>query len=192
MPSTIETPRLRLRPFRPEDLPTFAAYRSDAETARYQSWQAPYTLAQAERFLESMAGIEPGTPGEWFQFALERKSDGAMIGDCAFCILADDTDEDTLQAEIGYTLAPAARGRGYATEAVRGLLDHLFAAYGLHRVRANCDPENRASARVLERVGMRCEGHFIESLWFKGDWADELWYAILRREWQQQCDMIDA
>jgi RimJ/RimL family protein N-acetyltransferase len=55
----------------------------------------------------------------------------------------------------------------------------------LRRVRANCDPANTASVKLLQCVGMRCEGHFVKSLWFKGAWTDELWFAILRDEWQQ-------
>jgi RimJ/RimL family protein N-acetyltransferase len=64
------------------------------------------------------------------------------------------------------------------------LLDYLFTEFNLHRVRGNCDPQNTDSARLMNRVGMRREGLFIESIWFKGRWGDELWYAILRREWE--------
>jgi RimJ/RimL family protein N-acetyltransferase len=72
------------------------------------------------------------------------------------------------------------------TEAARRLLDYLFETFGLHRVSAICDVENTASARVLERLGMRREGHFVESVWFKGRWGSEYGYALLRREWEQQ------
>ncbi len=121
-----------------------------------------------------------GIPGEWCQLALELKAGGEMIGDVAFCILK----EDNLQAEIGFTLSRRYQGQGYATEALRRLLAYLFDELQLHRVRANCDPENTASTRLLERVGMRQEGHMLHSLWLKGRWADEYWYAILREEWQ--------
>jgi RimJ/RimL family protein N-acetyltransferase len=171
--------RLALRPFEPRDAVPFARYRSDVDVARYQSWEAPYSLAQAEAFVAALQHSEPGMPGEWYQLALEVKETGEMIGDVGFVLLA----EDPRQAEIGFTLAREAQGQGYATEAARRLLDYLFREMRLHRVRANCDPENGPSARVLQRAGMRHEGSFVESLWFKGRWTGEAWYAILAREW---------
>ena len=174
------TSRLILRPFEPRDAAAFAQYRSDPEVARYQSWNTPYSLEQARRFIEALAVTQPGTPGEWFQVAIQRKDDGALLGDCAFTILA----ENLRQAEIGFTLARAYQGQGYGTEAVRRLLDYLLGELGLHRVRANCDPQNTSSARLLQRLGFRHEGRWVESLWFKGRWASEDWYALLRREWE--------
>ena len=76
------------------------------------------------------------------------------------------------------------QGKGYATEGVLCLLDYLFGELKLHRVQANCDPENLASAHLMKRVGMRLEGQLLESFWFKGRWADEDWYAILQKEWE--------
>jgi len=80
----LETPRLILRPFQESDLEAFAAYRSDPQVARFQSWQAPYTLEQAAAFIRDMQTIQPGTPGEWYQLALERNSTPGLIGDCPF------------------------------------------------------------------------------------------------------------
>lgn len=179
MPLTLETARLILRPFRETDILTFSEYRSDPEVARYQGWEAPYEPAQAAHFILSMQQVQPGTPGQWYQLALQIKPDGPMIGDCGFCVLGD----SPRQAEIGYTLARPYQGQGYATEAVTRVLDYLFRGLSLHRVRANCDASNLASARLLERVGMRREAHTIESTWFKGKWGSDFWYAILRREW---------
>jgi RimJ/RimL family protein N-acetyltransferase len=175
----LESPRLILRPFMERDCEPFSRYRSDPEAARYQGWETPYSLEQARDFLEEMNAAAPGTPGQWYAFALERKDGGEMIGDCAWKLLA----EDARQAEIGYTLARPWQGQGYASEAVTCLIDFLFDQFGLQRVRANIDPRNLPSARLLERVGMRFEGRFVDSLWFKGGWVSEDWYAILRREW---------
>ncbi len=176
----LETPRLILRPFEDRDAVPFAAYRSDPEVARYQGWEAPYSLEQAEQFVGEMKTRAPGVPGVWFQLAIERKEDGALIGDCVFKRL----EYELRVAEIGYTLARAYQHRGYGSEAIRALLDYIFGAFGLHRVLANCDPQNAASIRLLEKLGFRHEGCFIESLWLKGEWVDEDWYAILDREWQ--------
>jgi RimJ/RimL family protein N-acetyltransferase len=177
----LETPRLVLRTFEERDIVPFMRYRSDPEVARYQGWEAPYSYGQASQFVADMVAREPGVPGQWIQIALELKSSGEMIGDCAFYVLA----EDSRQAEIGFTLARSHQGQGYGTEAITCLLDYLFGELNLHRVRANCDPENIASGRLLARVGMRHEGRFVDSLWFKGRWAGEDWYAMLRREWEQ-------
>lgn len=176
----LETERLILRSFRPEDLDAFLAYRNDPLVALHQSWEIPYSREQGLAFLAEMASIQPGDPGQWYQIAIELKRTGALIGDCVFCRL----NEDVRQAEIGYSLAREHQGRGYASEAICRLLDYLFGELALHRVRAICDVENTASARLLERVGMRREGHFVESFWIKGRWSSEYWYAILRREWQ--------
>jgi len=119
-----------------------------------------------------------GGPGKWYQVALELKTTREMIGDCAFKRLS----EDHSQAEIAFTLARPFQGQGYAMEAVRRLMGYLFNDLKLYRIRANCDPDNKASSQLLQRVGMRYEGCFVESLWFKGYWASEDWYAILSRE----------
>jgi RimJ/RimL family protein N-acetyltransferase len=171
--------RIALRRFRPADLAAFVAYRSAPDVARFQSWDAPYPAAAAERLIGAMLTKHPDTAGEWFQFAVALAGTGELIGDCAAR-----TDGDDLRlAEIGYTIAPEHQSRGYATEAVRTLLGYLFGQRGKHRVSASCDPRNIASARVLERVGMRREGHLRESTWAKGEWTDDLIYALLGREW---------
>jgi len=171
--------RVALRRFTPADLGTFVAYRSDPDVARYQSWDAPYPLAEGERMISDLRDLHPDTAGQWFQFAMILRSTNELIGDCASGTDAD----DPRQAEIGFTLRPQFQGRGYATEGARALLGYLFGARGKHRVTAGCDPRNAASARVLERLGMRREGRLRESMWAKGEWADEFRYAILDVEW---------
>jgi RimJ/RimL family protein N-acetyltransferase len=174
-----ETTRLILRTFEEKDSEPFSRYRSDPLVAKYQGWETPFTIERATQFIDEMKTKSPGEPGEWYQIALEIKAIGRMIGDCAFKLLA----EDHAQAEIGFTLDRLFQRQGYATEAVMGLLRYIFEDLGLHRVRANCDPDNLASIRLLERVGMRHEGCFIQSLWLKGNWVSEDWYAILESEW---------
>ena len=176
----LETSRLILRPFDEQDVEAFSRYRSDPEVARYQGWEAPFSLEKAARFVAEMQVEQPGRPGGWYQLAIALKSSSLLIGDCAFTVLL----EDSRQAEIGFTLAREHQGQGYAREAVEKLLEYLFTVLRLHRVRANCDPDNTSSGRLLQRVGMRHEGRFIESLWFKGAWVGEDWYAILDREWR--------
>lgn len=173
-----ETERLVARAFTPADVDAFAAYRGDPEVARYQSWEN-FTLDDARAFVASLQGGRPGRPGDWFQIALESRTDGVLVGDLAFHI---DEDEPR-QAEIGFTLAPEQQGRGYGTEAVAALLDWAFPGFGLHRVVAVADVLNSASSALLERLGFRREAHLVENVFFKGAWGSEYQYAVLEREW---------
>lgn len=175
----LETSRLRLRRFRDADLPPFMAYRNDPDIARYQGWDS-ISHADAQAFIETQRAIHAGAPGVGMQIAIESKATGLLIGDCYFCIAADDPQ----QAELGYTLAAEAQGRGLATEAIAAWLTYAFPAYHLHRVTALLDVENHRSAALLERLGFRREGHFLQSGWFKGKWCDEYLYAVLREEWE--------
>jgi RimJ/RimL family protein N-acetyltransferase len=177
--TALTSERLVLRRFRRADLAAFVAYRSDPEIARYQSWEAPYRPGQARRFLAELEATHPDTPGEWFQFAVALRANDRLIGDCAAHVRAD----DPRQAEIGFTLAAEHQGQGYATEAVRRLLDYLLVERDKHRVSATCDDRNLRSIAVLERAGMRREGRLLESTWAKGEWTSDLLYAVLRRDW---------
>lgn len=174
----ISTERLVLRRFRPADAETLAAYRSAPEVARYQSWEAPYPVEKARYAVESMVAADPEQPG-WFQWAIELTAERAHIGDVGVNL-----HDNLMQAEIGYTLAPERQGHGYATEAVRAVLDHLFRVRGLHRVSAECDARNIASARLLDRVGFTREGLLRQQTWIKGEWTDDLRYGLLAEEWR--------
>lgn len=178
----METERLILRTFEMRDVPVFAAYRSDPEVARYQGWEAPFSEQQAEKFVRAMRRVKPGAPGRWLQLAIEVKQSGLLAGDCAFQVQKN----DPRQATVGLTLARVFQGLGYGHEAMSRLLDYLFFELKLHRVHADCDVLNPAAYRSLEKLGLRREAHFVESLWFKGGWASEYWYAILDREWAER------
>lgn len=175
----IVTPRLRLRPFRADDLPAFVAYRSVADVARYQSWDPTYSMADAERLLASQEGVAFGQPGVWMQLAATERDGRALLGDCAVRVLAD----DPATAEVGVTFAPEHQGRGLASEALAAVTARLFEDHGLHRVYAEADDRNVAVHRLLERIGFRCEARLVEADWFKGEWATLRVYGLLRREW---------
>jgi RimJ/RimL family protein N-acetyltransferase len=144
--------------------------------ARYQSWAAPYPLDQARAAVAAFAAGDPLAPG-WFQWAIERTADRAHIGD-----LAVNRHENRMQAELGFTLAVSFQGQGYATEAVRGIVGHLFRVEGLHKVSAECDARNTASARVLERAGFTREGRRRSHTWIKNEWTDDLLYGVLAED----------
>jgi RimJ/RimL family protein N-acetyltransferase len=177
--TALTTQRLVVRRFRPQDLATFIAYRSDPQVACYQSWEAPYPPSQARQLLRELQATHPDTPGEWSQFAVALRRTDRLTGDCAALVRAD----DPRQAEIGFTLAAEHQGHGHATEAVHRLLHYLLIERDKHRVSATCDDRNTRSAAVPERVGMRGEGHLLESTWSNGESTSDLLYAVLRREW---------
>lgn len=177
----LTTDRLRVRRFDLADLDAFVTIRNDPEVARYQSWHALDHTA-ARTFIHEMSRAEPALPGEWFQFAIALRTTNELIGDCAVLVKAD----DPRQAEIGFTLARHAQGKGLATEAITALLNYLFQERQLHRVVAICDVRNSGSFRLLERLGMRREGYTVQGYWNKGSWTDEYQYAILRDEWLQR------
>lgn len=81
--------------------------------------------------------------------------------------------------EIGYVFSNESSGKGYATEAVKALVEKLFTEYNVHRIQANIDARNVASQKLCERIGMRKEAHFIQDFWTKGEWTDSIIYGML-------------
>ncbi len=175
----VETERLVLGSFERGDIDTLQAYRDDPEVARYQSWDG-MTRAEANELIARQAGREPGTAGEWYQFAVRLKPDGRLVGDFGLFIDA----HDARLGELGFTFDRAYQRRGLATEATQALLRFAFATLGLHRVKAGVDCRNVPAIRLLERLGFRREGHFLQHAWYKGEWCDEYLYALLRSEWE--------
>ena len=175
--TSLETERLRIRRLRETDLVALVAYRSLPEVAWMQLWEG-YDAEEGRRLIRGCSVTEPFAAGDSFQFGVTLKDTGELIGD--LYLKLDGAGE---QAEVGYTFAPQFQGQGLATEAVKGFINHAFTKRGLHRIYGVTDPRNTASVKLLRRLGMRQEAHFKESLWFKGEWADDVVFAILAREW---------
>jgi len=174
----ILTERLSIRPLQVGDAEAIFRYRSDPLISRYQNWE-PGSVGAVRVFIADLAGIGIDTPGRWYQLGLFVRTSGEMAGDCGVCV----QEQDPRQVEIGITLAGEFQRRGLATEALRSVLGYLFIELEKHRVYGSVDPRNAPSLALLERVGMRREAHFVESLWFKGIWADDVIFAMLRREY---------
>lgn len=172
----VHTSRLRLRVMRSTDAAVLAAYRDDPDVARYQDWELPFGPAEATALLESQDSIDDLAPGRWLQIALEV-SDGTVVGD-----LAVGLDTTGSVATLGYSLAVAHQGRGYATEATSAVVDAIFAGTGVHRIVATLDPANHASMRVIEPLGFRHEGLARRAAPVRGTWADDLRFALLRED----------
>ena len=175
----ILTSRLRLRPFRPEDEPAVHAFTSDPEVTRYTSWE-PHTPTETSVRLQMW--IYQEWPGPSIQLAIESRDERTVIGWTGF--LSIDSARQT--GIFGYLLHRNYWGKGYATEAARGLIDWGFTQLNLHRVVAECAVENVPSTRILEKLGMRREAHFRKNIIKAGRWQDTYLYAQLREEWRKQ------
>jgi RimJ/RimL family protein N-acetyltransferase len=174
------TERLVLRHFTAADLDAFMAMHSDPEVVRY----VPYPPLSREeaverlRFIVTMTAIDDEAQN--LRFAAVLPETGEVIGDVSMW----SSPRDRWQAEMGFVINPRFHRRGYASEAAAEMLRIGFEEAGLHRITANCDARNLASAGVMERIGMRREAHFIQSSWEKGEWVDELEYGMLADEWR--------
>ena len=157
------------------------AYQSDPRYQRYYPF-TERTPEDAQAFVQMFLDQQAGHPRTKFQLAVARKGDPRLIGNCGIRLDA----AGARQASIGYEDAPDYWGHGYATEAAQAMMHFGFTTFQLHRVWADCVAENTASAHVLEKLGMRLEGHLRESEYFKGRWWDTLIYGILASEWESQ------
>lgn len=177
----IETPRLLLRDFRAKDLEAVHAYASLDEVARYMIW-GPNTLAQSREAIDGFLEDQRRRPRRAFDLAIVLKAkgrhEGWLVGGAGLAI----ADRENATGDIGYVLHPDVWGMGLAEEAARALLDAGFRELRLRRIVATCDQRNKASARVMERLGMRREGAFRASKLIQGEWRDEYLYAILADE----------
>ena len=179
--SNIETTRLKIRHLRLSDLPDFYVYRSNPEVIKYQCFDT-MTMEQAEEFIKDNSTRHFGKAGEWVQYGIEKKETKKIIGDCAIKL----DQSDTRIAEIGITISHLEQKKGFAKEALIGILSFLFDTKKIHRVVEISDAENRASVNLLKSIGFRQEGHFIENIFFKGKWGSEFQFAMLKREWDDR------
>ena len=147
----LTTDRLVVRRFEPDDATALHAYRNDPEVARWQGWSTPWPFEIAEAFAVEHHVFPLFELGDWTQLALAPVSDPSLlIGDIGVRLEAAEPT-----AEIGFTLARSYWGLGYAGEAVRAVVDHIFELLGLARVVAFTHRDNEAAQRVLERADLR-------------------------------------
>ena len=183
----IATDRLLLRPYQAEDLEALHDLERRAETARYL-YNDPLSREETKALLDRrMKLVAIDDDGEEIVLAVELRTTGTVIGH----VNLELTSREHRQGEIGYVMHPDHQGHGYATEAAGVMLRLGFEELGLHRIVGRLDARNAASAAVLERLGMRREAHLRENEHVKGEWVDELVYAILAEEWRRR-DEADA
>lgn len=174
---SIVTERLMIRIAKIDDSEAIYFYRSDVIENRYQGW-LPESVSEVRDYIKTM----PTTfdvSDVCLQFVIIEKTNNLLIGDIGISF----TNHNNKQAEIGCTLNKDFQGNGYATEAMRAMVELLFVKLNKHRVIASVDPRNTASIRLIERLGFRKEAHFKESYFLRGEWVDDVIYAKLRGEW---------
>lgn len=175
----LETSRLTLRPFVADDFEALHVMRSDAEIARYL-YEEPLSPEATRSLLARKIGAASwSAEGDWLTVAVVERTSGVTVGDLSLFRVS----ERDRTAEIGFIFDPRQQGKGFATEAARAIVVWAFESAGMHRIIGRCEARNAASVRVLEKLGMRREAHFVENEWVKGEWQSELVYAILEREW---------
>ena len=176
----LETERLQLRPFEPGDLDELTTIQSREDVSRYLYWR-PRTRAEVlEDLQRRYAWTSLKAEGDALRLAVRRKGSDALLGDV--CLIW--VSEIHGQGEVGFVMHPAHHGQGYAGEAAGEMLRIGFEQLGLHRIVGRCDARNTASSRLMERLGMRREAHLVQNELVKGEWCDELVYAMLCEEWR--------
>jgi [ribosomal protein S5]-alanine N-acetyltransferase len=175
---TLDTARLRLRPFTGSDADALFALHSNAHVLRY--WDSPpwSERERADRFIAACRQL--AEDGSGARLAIDRDSDAAFLG----WIGLTRWNPDFRSASLGYVLEQAAWGHGYATEAARAVLQWAFDTLDLNRVQAEADTRNAASARVLEKLGFVLEGTLREDCVVNGEVSDSWVFGLLRREWR--------
>ena len=180
----ILTERLALRAIRTTDLDVYAELNTIPEVVRYLYWDVLSREESAHKLSRIVGRTGFASEGDSVVFAVDLRETGEMIGDVVLVW----TSTAHQSGEVGYVIHPCHARRGYATEATRALLTLGFEALALHRIVARADARNTSSTRVMENLGMRREALLRQNEWVKGEWTDEVVYAILEDEWRAQAD----
>jgi ribosomal-protein-alanine N-acetyltransferase len=177
----LETPRLILRPFVMEDAPAaFRNWCSDPEVTRFLRWPAHSSEQITRMVLESW--IADYARPDFYQWAIVPKDLGEPVGTLSVV----DQEENAAKLHIGYCIGRPWQNRGYTTEALHRVLEHLFLQVGAGRIESQHDPENIASGRVMLKCGLQKEALLRKADWSNRGIVDACLHAILREEWEAQ------
>ena len=177
---TIETERLILRRFRPEDAQAmYDRWASDPEVTRFLTWPPHADTGVTRQVIESWTA-EYDKP-DFYQWAITVKAqDDLPVGSISVVF----HDDRCRKAEVGYCIGRAWWRQGITSEALAGVIAFLFGEVGMERVEAKHDVNNPNSGRVMEKCGMRKEGVYRRSDWNNQGIVDCCMHAILRDEWE--------
>ncbi len=174
---TLQTKRLLLRDIENTDWQQISEYSGDPDVYRYMLF-GPHTIEETKHFVKRAIIHQSDEPRLDYILAIIELKTGKLIGNCWIHI----TSVTHREGRVGYSLNKAYWGNGYGTEVAKALVEFGFSTQRLHRIYATCDPENIGSTRILEKIGMKYEGHLREHKWTKDRWRDSLLYAILEKE----------
>ena len=173
----LETPRLILRQLDPSDADAVFRNHSDPEVARYLGRDADTTMEPTLRRLQQVFDAIREHSG--IRWGIVRRDEPAVLmGTVGFW----KWNKPSFYSEIGYEIGPAFWSKGYMTEAIRAALRFGFDHMELHRVEANIDPENKASRRVVEKLGFTQEAVLRQNWFYQGKFTDSIIYGILKHE----------
>lgn len=173
---TIETENLILRKIKIADYNDMFEYARLESVTKFLTWRAHADADYTRRYLQLVQ--DQYSDGEFYDWAVTLKESGKMIGTCGFTSF----DENNNAGEVGYVINPVYAGRGYASEALREVINVGFMTLNLHRIYARCMDGNRASLRVMEKCGMTYEGCARSSMYIKGKYTSIHTSAIISDE----------
>jgi len=180
----LTTERLLLRPARESDVDALYDRRADPAVSDWQDWPMPYSRERAEAAIaRTMEDNEPSDNGGWMLTIADR-SDSVIYGDISMFL-----EDDGRTSGVGYSITPDYWGQGFASEALKAMVDWLFDVKGVSRAYAQLHPDNHRSARVLETCGFVYEGHTKNACWIVDEVSDDLIYGMTpdqRSKWNSR------
>lgn len=176
----INTERLLLRRFSPEDAGDIQKFAADPLIARHLNGFPGKTIEEIHSYINQQGCYEPGDIGKCFDLAVHLRLEEMVIG------LVTLVTHEYQQGEVGFALNAAYQRQGYATEAVSAVITYGFEVLHLHRVFAKTERQNISSWMLLERLGMRREGLLLQDHRVDGEWKDTYIYAMLNHDWSKR------
>ncbi len=176
----IDTERLVLRPIKMKDVDDMFEYSCNKELTEYLLWYPHENKGYTKEYLKLVC--KRIRSGAFYDWAVVKKQSGKMIGTCGFTSI----DTDNRKGEIGYVINPDFKGRGYATEAARAVIDFGFDVLSLNRIEAKFMQGNDSSLRVMQKLGMTFEGYMREAMYVKGRYRTIGQCAILASEYESR------
>jgi RimJ/RimL family protein N-acetyltransferase len=179
----LESKRLRFRKFHEDDAEVVFRWANNPENIKYTRFDGNKQIEDTQAFITECIILAEADICLDFEYIVELKDTGSIIGSVQIICLNE------FEASLGYLFLPEYWHKGYGTESVKTLIDFGFDKLKLHRILTKCDAENHASYHVMQKSGMRLEGHFIKNrcgnVVLNYEWRDELLYAILHEEWER-------
>lgn len=171
----MKTKHLVLGEFKLSDWKAVHEYASDPHVVKYVVW-GPNTAAQTRGFIRRCLRLARRKPRTQWDWAIIEKATNRLVGGCSLTVLSWPNRE----AMFGYCLRRDAWNKGYATEAAKAMISFGFQRLKLRRITSTCDVKNKASYKVMKKLGMQREAHYRKNVFLKNHWRDTYLYAVLR------------